>query len=114
MVVHDPLQTENLVQNRLASEQITKKIQSRKKSRSAWAVIGIQSLACAVLLLLVVLFRLMGGNSYEGLRQGFHRALERNELMTVISRLWDEDPFYDLEYTDEGSVKEKNFTGSNP
>lgn len=112
MVVHDPIQTEKLAQNRSASEQITQKLQSREKSRSAWSVIGIQSLACVVLLLLVVLFRLMGGSAYEGLRQGFHRALERNELMTVISRLWDENPFYDLEYTDEGAVKETNFTGS--
>ena len=110
MVVHDRAQMEQWAQSRANNKQEVCKGKTEKSHRGRWSILGIQSLACALFLLLAVLFRLVGGSAYDGLRQGFFRALEKNELMAVMSRLWDKDPFYDLEYTDEGPVKESNFT----
>lgn len=110
MVVHDSAQIEQWTQNRADKERKEHTKKQEKSRRGIWSILGMQSMACAVLFLLVMLFRLAGGSAYDGLRQGFLRALEKNELMAVVSRLWDKEPFYDLEYTEEGSVKQSNFT----
>lgn len=111
MVVHDRVQTEQWAQERALKEQAKPPKQPKEKRRQdIWTVTAVQSLACVVLAVFVLLFRLIGGDAYEGIRQGFHRAMEKNELMAVWSRLWDGDPFYDLEYTDEDSVKQEDFT----
>ncbi|MBR0447217.1 MAG: hypothetical protein IIX28_01965 [Clostridia bacterium] len=113
MVVHDRAQIEQWAQSRVDNQQEARKKKTEKCRRGRWSILGIQSLACALLLLLAVLFRLVGGSAYDGLRQGFYRALEKNELMAVMSRLWDKEPFYGVEFTDEESVKQTDFTDSN-
>lgn len=111
MVVHDRVKTEQWAQERAIKEQSEPSEKPReKRRRDVWAVTFVQSLACVVLALFVLLFRLVGGDAYEELRQGFHNAMEKNELMAVWSRLWDGDPFYDLEYEEENDVKQQNFT----
>lgn len=110
MVVHDRVQTEQWLQEKVNREKVIQEIKPKRKRRGVWTVVGIQSLACVVILLLAVLFRFAGGSAYEELRRGFYRALEKNELMTVMSRLWDKEPFDDAEYAEDGSVKQEGFT----
>ena len=112
MVVHDRTQMEQWAQSRAESKREEEEKTKDTHRRGHWSILAIQSLACALFLLLAVLFRIVGGSAYDGLRQGFFRALERNELMAVMSRLWDNDPFSDVEYTDPESVKQTDFTDS--
>ena len=108
MVVHDREQTEAWVQSRLAREQETP-VPHLTTKRSGWLVLVVQSLACVVLVLLALLFRIVGGDGYEQLRQGFITALQRNELMVVLSRLWDGELSDEVSQDD---VQQSDFTSS--
>ena len=96
MVVHDPIKQEQWAEIRAVKEEEKQKQENRKKN-GGWSVVAVQSLACAVLLAFALLFRLAGGDAYDQLKTGFHTALQKNELMAVFSRLWDGDPFSDVE-----------------
>ena len=87
MVVHDQENQERWAAERVAWER-EKPMPSSSRS-GGWSVLAIQSLACALVVALALLLRVAGGAAYEELRQGFQEALMRNELMSVISRLWD-------------------------
>ena len=111
MVIHDPLKQEQWTETRVAREREKEK-HREKKPRRGWSVVAVQSLACGVLLGFALLFRLAGGDAYEQLKTGFHTALQNNELMAVLSRLWDGDPFADVEEVAEEDVKPSDFTSS--
>lgn len=110
MVIHDRAQTEQWAQMKMEQEQQRPVKEPKQRHHSIWSVVAVQSLACIALLLFALLFRLVGGDTYEDLRNGFHEALEKNELITALSRLWDEDPFEDFVPTEEGGVKQEGFT----
>lgn len=105
MVVHDPENQERWTAERSVREQ---KRQAPDKTRSGrWSVLAVQSLACGLVVALVLLLRLAGGTAYEELRQGFQDALMKNELVGVLSRLWDGEIALD----EEGDgVKVNDFT----
>lgn len=106
MVVHDQENQERWTAERAARE---KEKQAPPRPRSGrWSVLAVQSLACGLVIALVLLLRVAGGAAYEELRQGFQDALMRNELMGVLSRLWDGDVALDGE---ENGVKGDGFTG---
>lgn len=108
MVIHDSEKTEQWAQMR--AEQERQKPRPADRRASVWSVITVQSIACLILAVLVLLFRLAGGSAYEGLQDGFYNALEKNELMTLLSRAWDNDPFADLQPSEEIDVKQDGFT----
>lgn len=50
-------------------------------------VVLVQSVCCAVLLLLFLLFRVLGGNGYTQLKDAFQNALQNNALLASVSQL---------------------------
>ena len=110
MVVHNQEQTELWRQQKKTQKHREEKSNVIKKKKQSWSVIGVQSLACVVLFLMALLFRLIGGGAYEDLRLGFHRALEENELMTVVCRLLDMDPLLSSQSAEDSDVKQVGFT----
>ena len=101
MVVHNPEHQQQWAQQRVKQRE---RAQKRKKKKLRWSVVGVQSLACVALLLLVFVLKLAGGNAYEGLKQRFHDALIDNRLMTALFRLFEEDEnnVKDVDFTSEG------------
>lgn len=98
MVVHDREMQQQWVQQRAAQEEKKKK---KVKRTRRWSVLGVQSLACLALLLIAFLMKLAGGGAYEELKEGFRSALAENQLMAVLSGLFEEE---------ETDVKELDFT----
>lgn len=78
------------------------------------SVVAVQSIACCVAVLLVMLLRVAGGDAYHSLRQSFQRALARNEWVSAIAFLWDGDPLEKAEQEEENVVKEEDFTAEEP
>lgn len=69
---------------------------NKKERRWRLSVVGVQCIACVVVLLLALLLRTAGGAAYEQLRQSFHESLMRNDLLATLSMLWDGDPLEDV------------------
>lgn len=68
-----------------------------KRRFSTLAVIAVQSVSCAVVLLAVLTLRLVGGRLFSDLNHYFHEALKQNTLTTAIAALWDGDvPFEEV------------------
>lgn len=107
MVVHNQEQQQALSTQR---EKRVKPPKEKKGSSGRWSVLTVQSLACAVMLFLVVLFRMAGGGAYEELRQGVRSALMKNEWMTALARLWDGKVELSVNEEGETVVKNSNFT----
>lgn len=91
MVLHDRSEEEAWVSARVAREEQKKKKQP-KENTGRLSVVAVQSIACAVVLLLALLLRTAGGEAYEQLRRGFHAGLMRNDLLAALATLWDGDP----------------------
>ncbi|MBQ8683251.1 MAG: M23 family metallopeptidase [Clostridia bacterium] len=56
------------------------------------SVVGVQSLACVVVLLLALLLRLAGGEAYTQLRGQFRQSLMSNDLLGALATLWEDVP----------------------
>ena len=107
MVIHNPEQEQKWLQT---PPKQPKKKQRIKQPRQL-SVLAVQSLACVVIVLVVLLFRVAGGTAYSKLQQGFADAMARNELMAVMMRWWDGDP---AEMAASDDVKDDDFTSSEP
>lgn len=86
MVVHNRENQQQWAEQRAAQEQKKRRVAART---GGWSVLGVQSLACVAILLLVFVLKLAGGGAYEQLKQSFREALSKNQLMSVLSGLWD-------------------------
>ena len=62
---------------------------TRKKPGSIQVVL-VQSICCAVLVLLFWLFKVLGGNGYTQLKTAFQNALQNNALLASVSNLFHE------------------------
>jgi hypothetical protein len=89
MVIHDETRVETWMQERV--EQTRQKTKPPMKVHLS--VLGVQSVACVMLLLALLLLRVAGGDTYGTVRRHFQQALARNELVTAIVLLWENDPF---------------------
>lgn len=107
MVIHDETRVEAWAQERV--EQ--KKQQEKPHHKLHLSVIGVQSIACCVVVLLALLLRVAGGEAYDALRQQFQQALARNEWATAVALLWSDDP---LEQAKKETVKSEGFTEEEP
>lgn len=110
MVIHDHER-----EQQWAAEQQTRSKQKNKREKRPprrLSLLAVQSLACAIILVVVLLFRVAGGTAYTQLRQGFADALAGNELMTVLMRWWDGDPTESAPLAEEEDVKDGSFTSS--
>lgn len=57
-----------------------------------WQVVAVQSIACAVILLLALFVRVGGGSAYDKLRREFSDGLRSNDLMAALVQFWDGEP----------------------
>lgn len=62
------------------------------KAVGGWQVVAVQSIACAVILLIALFVRVGGGAAYDELRRAFGDSLRSNDLMAAIAQFWDGDP----------------------
>ncbi len=108
MVVHDQENEQRWAEERIIREQ--EKSTTHQPRSGGWSVLAVQSLACGLVVALALLLRVAGGSAYEEFRQGFQDALMRNELMSVLSRLWDGEVELGGEEDVENAVKENDFT----
>ena len=108
MVVHD----ENRVQTWMQEKEEREKAENQKATMRTWhfSVLAVQSIACCVIVLVVLLLRVAGGDAYASLRGYFRQALARNELATVLSQVWGDEPLKHAETAGDKSVKQENFT----
>lgn len=63
-----------------------------RKKRGKAGVVLVQSICCTVVLLLFLLFRVLGGESYIALKNALYTALENNALMETVSGMLAESP----------------------
>ena len=82
------------------------------KKRHTLSVVAVQSLACGVILLLALLLRAAGGESYEQLRRQFHDELMSNDLMGALAALWDGDVEVDVEAEASAPLAEGTLTSA--
>lgn len=73
---------------------------SPPKKRGRAGVLLVQSVCCAMLVLLFLLFRVLGGDSFTALKTAFYNALENNALLeTVVESFADRTPDQTAEIT---------------
>lgn len=101
MVVHDEARVQAWAQTREKKERETR--------HPTWhlSVLAVQSIACCVVVLVVLLFRMAGGEAYQSLRRSFQQGLARNEWVSSVAQMWDGDP---IEKVKE-DVNRETFTG---
>lgn len=75
----------------LAAQQ-EKEEEKPPRAVGGWQVVAVQSIACAVILLLALFVRVGGGSAYDELRRGFSDSLRSNDLMAALAQLWDGEP----------------------
>lgn len=86
---------EQRIREKKALELVAEQAQEKEKPPKAvggWQVVAVQSIACAVILLLALFVRIGGGSVYDQLRQGFGDSLRSNDLMAALAQLWDGEP----------------------
>ena len=110
MVIHDPQQQQQWAQEQQMRSRV--KVTSKSKQPRRLSLVAVQCLACGVILLVALLFRVAGGSAYIQLQQRFEDALTGNELMTVLMRWWDGNPAESASLWEEEGVKEQSFTPS--
>lgn len=103
MVIHDEERIEAWAQERAEQEEMPQK--PPRKWRLS--VVGVQSIACGVIVLVALLLRVAGGEAYGTLRQRFQEALTRNEWATAVALLWDGETLENEVFAD---VKSNDFT----
>ncbi len=57
----------------------------REKQRRRWSLLAVQGVLCGVILLVVLLWRLVGGSSYDVLRSTFRALLTDDGLAAVLT-----------------------------
>lgn len=105
MVIHDEIHTQAWTQQR----DKQKRQESHHPMRHL-SVVAVQSIACCVAVVLVLLMRVAGGDAYHSLQQNFHKALARNEWVSALALLWDGNPLEDPATAAKTEVKGNTFT----
>ena len=101
MVVHDEARVQAWVQTREKKRE-----KGQRRPPLHLSVVAVQSIACCVAVLVVLLFRMAGGEAYQSLRRSFQQGLARNEWVSSVAQMWDGDP---IEKVKE-DVKQEAFT----
>ncbi len=63
----------------------------KRKKPGTVQVVLIQSVCCAVFLLLFWLFKVVGGSGYDQLKTAFENAFQNNALLATVSGLFEEE-----------------------
>lgn len=62
-----------------------KQARRRGMARGGLGLLAVQSILCAVILVIAVILRLIGGNVYEQLRDAFRNAMQDDSLATALT-----------------------------
>ena len=111
MVIHDESRMQTWIEEQ---EKRRQPPAERPKGTRRLSVVAVQSIACCVLVLLALLLRLAGGESYDVARRQFQQALARNEWATAVAQLWQDHPLEQVENTVVEDVKADDFTEKEP
>lgn len=107
MVIHDESRMQIWIEEQEKQQQPP---EARPKRSVRLSVVAVQSIACCVAVLLVLLLRVAGGESYGVVRRQFQQMLARNEWATAVAWLWQDRPLEMVEKTVEDDVKVDGFT----
>lgn len=107
MVIHDESRMQTWIEEQEKRQQPPAE---RPKLTVHLSVVAVQSIACCVAVLLVLLLRVAGGESYGVVRQQFHQMLARNEWATAVAQLWRDRPLEQAQNTATEDVKADDFT----
>lgn len=107
MVIHDESRMQMWIEEQEKRQQPPAE---RPKLTVHLSVVAVQSIACCVAVLLVLLLRVAGGESYGVARQQFHQMLARNEWATAVAQLWQDRPLEHVQNTATEDVKADDFT----
>ena len=102
MVVHDVTRVQAWAEAREVQQTDG---ETTKRFLPSLSVVAVQSVACGVVVLLVLFLRMAGGDAYAVLQQRFHQALARNEWVSALVLWWDGDP---LEKVEDSALKSEN------
>lgn len=108
MVIHDQEKEQVWVAQRVAAHKEKEHKRDKKKSLS---VLGVQCLACGVILALALLLKTLSPNVYTHAQTLFRNYLSSNELLTSLALWWDRDVEEEIEEAED--VKRDNFTSEN-
>ena len=107
MVIHD----ENRMQAWVEEQEKRQQPPAEQPKRTIHlSVVAVQSIACCVAVLLVLLLRVAGGESYGAVRRQFLQMLARNEWATAVAQFWQDRPLEQTENIVVEDVKASNFT----
>lgn len=59
-----------------------------RSSSNGWKLIAVQSISCAIVLLIAFLMRMIGGDAFAQLRQSFNDAIMDNSIAATIASLF--------------------------
>lgn len=72
-----------------SSKEEYRSVDTVPKTAPGWPLVAVQSIACGVVLLITLLFRLAGGEAYAQLQTAFSEAVADNAVMATIAALFD-------------------------
>lgn len=107
MVIHEREQQERWTERQISERQRRPK---REREPRRVSVLAVQCLVCVTAVLLALVFRMAGGEAYVQLQQSFVSALNGNEWMAAVMRLWDDEPSESDIFASKEGVKDENFT----
>lgn len=61
--------------------------ENRKNNSSGWQLVAVQSISCIVVVLIVFMFKMIGGSAFKQLRESFNKSIMSNSLMATIAAL---------------------------
>ncbi len=108
MVIHDQEKEQVWVAQRVAAE---KEKEHKREKKPPLSVLGVQCLACGVILLLALLLKTLSPNVYTHAQALFRNYLSSNEVLTSLALWWDRDVEEEIGGTED--VKEDDFTYGN-
>ena len=64
---------------------------ARRASPAGWQLLLVQSISCAVVLLIALLLRVAGGSAFEQLREKFNQSIMDNTFASTIAAFFDKE-----------------------
>lgn len=88
--------------------------QESRPPASGWQLIAVQSISCLIVILIVFIFRMVGGASFAQLRKSFNQSIMDNSLLATLAGLWENPGGTDVASgesdgsSDDGTVSESS------
>ncbi|MDD2417967.1 MAG: M23 family metallopeptidase [Oscillospiraceae bacterium] len=74
----------------MSEERPRRRVRDEQKNKgSGWQLLAVQSISCVVLILVVLLFRMIGGSAFKQLRKNFNDSIMSNSILATLAALMD-------------------------